>query len=150
MNKQIKPAFKIFIDFSLITLRAWKKNAFLLRRLKMTPGSAGADEQSVLHLGKLGFPAAAPCRNKHCTRVTVKEEITYLHRQIPALFTVLVVIISRAVKDSAVSHSSLTDQIALMLVSSMALRMATSVSWSTTLVYLLYLNRYSMDCPEIL
>lgn len=64
MNKQMKPAFKLFIDFSL-THYEHGKNAFLLRRRKSTPGSAAVDEHTVLCLGKLGFPAAAPCRNKH-------------------------------------------------------------------------------------
>lgn len=56
----------------------------------MTPGRTDVGEQSVLCLGDLGFPAAAPCRNKH--QSNGKEEIIYLDCQIPTLLTELLVI----------------------------------------------------------
>lgn len=113
LSKQIKAAFKLFIDFSLMHYQHGK-NAFLLRYHKLTPGSTVADEQSVLCVRELGFPASPPCRNKHWTSATVKEEITYLDCQIPAPFTVLVVIISSTVKGLVFVHWSVTDQTTLV------------------------------------
>lgn len=62
-----------------------EKKAFLLHFYKMTPGRTDVGEQSVLCLGDLGFPTAAPCRNKHQSKG--KEEIIYLDCQIPTLLT---------------------------------------------------------------
>lgn len=110
MNKHVIPAFEWFMVFSHMHYKTGKKCVFYDGVTSWHQHSCRWAE-CTLSWGESGFSTAVPSRNKDWTRSTVKEEITYLHCQIAAPSTVLVVVISSAERGLVVSYWSVANQI---------------------------------------
>lgn len=145
MNKHVNPAFEWFMVFSHMHYKPGKKCVFYDGVTSWHQHSCRWAE-CTLSWGESGFSTAVPSRNKDWTRSTVKEEITYLHCQIAAPSTVLVVVISSAERGLVVSYWSVANQIVFRTMAAASRRYDSVSNWSSTRICLIY----SMNCQTML
>lgn len=135
-----KPAFEWFIAF-YTCITSMEKNVCFITASQVDTGTV-ADEQSVLLSWGVGVFRSSSIQEKALNKsYDKKEEITCLHCQIPAPFTVLVVVISNTEKGLVLSHWSVTDQIVVRF-----LLAASSIWPCQLLVHHLHFSIYSIDC----